>query len=91
MERIQEDLSRNVHVTAQLTARWGGVDYDLSKGAKVQYGVVHHWQGVYPEVPFTVEDVQEKLTSRDVKDPLETVNRGKAFAGLQKGRKREGE
>lgn len=82
------ELSHEVYVTAPITARWGGVDYDLTTPKKLTYGVVHHWEQTIPDVEFKISAVPAaEIASRDIVNPLEDNDRGEAFAGLKRGRK----
>lgn len=85
-----EELSRIVKVTADLTATWNGVEYDLSKPTELQYGIVHHWKNVYPEVTFSIEAVTPTIKpDQPIVNPLEEADRGEAFAGLRKRKPKE--
>lgn len=89
--KTHEEMAKPVHVTAQLTAKWDGKEYDLRKGANVATGTVEHWQSVFPTVKFNIEEIpQTPIVAREIENPLEEHNRGTAFAGLKKGRKPQG-
>lgn len=86
----QEELARTVNVAANVTAMFGGKEYDLSKGVNVPYGMVYHWENSHKDVIFTYEDVKDTpLPPRDRENPLEENDRGEAFAGLKRRRTRE--
>lgn len=91
MDRPDPSFARNVHVTAELTARWDGKEYDLRDGVEVKYGIVEHWQGLYPDTTIHIEEAKEiSAPDKPVGNPLEAMDRGAAFSGLkQRGRPRK--
>lgn len=86
----REQLSRNVRVTADITARWDGKEYDLRNGVVVKYGVFASWRESHKGVEFTVSEVEDPtIDSREIKNPLEENDRGESFAGLKGRRPKE--
>lgn len=84
----REELAKIVHVTADVTARWDSVEYDLSKGVDIAYGVVEHWKGMYPNATFAIEEISETpIIPREILSPLGDTSHQEAFAGLKRRKK----
>lgn len=89
-EKPKPELTKIVHVTADVMTLWDGKEYDLSKGADVKLGIVNLWKVVNPDIEFTISEVEDSpKASREVPNPLSGDDRGKAFPGIR--RKNKGE
>lgn len=89
--KSREELAKKFHVTAQLTAKWDGIEYDLSKGVNIEYGVIDHWQSMYPNVQFDTSEIAETpISSREIANPFGDQGHQEAFAGLKKRGKQQG-
>lgn len=88
------DLAKLVNVfndaREAFEARWDGVDYRITKEpVQVNLGVFQHWQKIYPDAKIRYEEISaEEIAKRQPKNPLESNERGEAFAGLKRPRRK---
>jgi hypothetical protein len=88
MKFNQQELEREVHVTAPIVGRWDGKDVDFTKGVTIKYGLLVHFQNLHKDAEFKVEEVRPSVRDpKEIVNPLEANDRGEAFAGLKRTRK----
>lgn len=89
-----QDLAKEIYLFNDdkhpFEARWDGQDYRIEKQPiVVKLGVALHWQGTRKDSNLRIEEVPaEEIAKRIPANPLEENNRGEAFAGLKRTRKR---
>lgn len=75
------------------TAMWDGKEYILTdEPLEVEKGIAEHWQQRHPEAILRIESIAaEEVERRDPTNPLEANDRGEAFAGIKRTRKKSNE
>lgn len=68
------------------TAKWDGVEHILShEPVKVEKGVAEHWMLRYPDAQLRIEEIEsETIEPRSIVNPLESNDRGEAFAAIKR-------
>lgn len=71
-------------------ARWDGIDYTIDREPlEITRGVAEHWQSEYKDAQLRMEDVPaEVIEKRRPANPFEANDRGAAFEGLKRTRKK---
>jgi len=88
------DLAKMIYLyndSAPITAKWDGKEYELtSNPVEVQLGIAEHWVKRFPNAQLRIEDVPtEVIEKRKPVNPLESNDRGTAFAELKRPGRRK--